>query len=145
MTQKDIAILLNEKCWFRPVNEPYIIRQIHQDIPLFSQQPVFLICDIFLQVTKKQPFELLHGGIEWPYSTILNNSGSGTGLFQDPLLLTWFNFNYSIHVPGWLLKWLNLITTHGSVSNEPISVTWLATKYLKTVNWRNHTEKWTTL
>ena len=30
---------------------------------------------------------------------------------------------YSIHVPGWLLKWLNLITAHSSVSNEPDSVT----------------------
>ena len=50
-----------------------------------------------------------------------------------------------IHVPGWLLKWLNLITAHGSVSNEPGSVTWLATKYLKAVSWRNHTEKLTTL
>ena len=62
-----------------------------------------------------------------------------------PLLLTWFNFNYSIHVPEWLQKWLNLITAPGSVSNEPGSVTWLATKYLKTVSWRNHTEKLTTL
>ena len=53
--------------------------------------------------------------------------------------------NYSIHVPGWLLKWLNLITAHDSVSNEPGSVTWLATKYLKTASWRNHTEKLTTL
>ena len=52
---------------------------------------------------------------------------------------------YSIHVPGWLQKWLNLITAPGSVSNEPGSVTWLATKYLKTVSWRNHTEKLTTL
>ena len=52
---------------------------------------------------------------------------------------------YSIHVPGWLLKWLNLITAPGSVSNEPGSVTWLATKYLKTVSWRNHTEKITPL
>ena len=51
---------------------------------------------------------------------------------------------YSIHVPGWLLKWLNLITTHGTVSNEHGSVTWLATKYLKTVSWRNHTEELTT-
>ena len=48
---------------------------------------------------------------------------------------------YSIHVPGWLQKWLNLITAPSSVSNEPGSVTWLATKYLKTVSWRNHTEK----
>ena len=54
------------------------------------------------------------------------------------------NTHYSIHVPEWLQKWLNLITTHGSVSNEPASVTWLATKYLKTVSWRNHTEKVTT-
>ena len=52
--------------------------------------------------------------------------------------------DYSIHVPGWLQKWLNLITAPGSVSNEPGSVTWLATKYLKTVSWRNHTEKLTT-
>ena len=51
---------------------------------------------------------------------------------------------YSIHVLGWLQKWLNLITAPGSVSNEPGSVTWLATKYLKTASWRNHTEKLTT-
>ena len=58
----------------------------------------------------------------------------------------WINIilHYSIHVPGWLQKWLNLITAPGSVSNEPGSVTWLATKYLKTVSWRNHTEKLTT-
>ena len=53
--------------------------------------------------------------------------------------------NYSIHVPGWLLKWLNLIIASGSVSNEPGSVTWLATKYLKNVSWRNHTKKLTIL
>ena len=53
--------------------------------------------------------------------------------------------HYSIHVLGWLQKWLNLITAPGSVSNEPGSVTWLATKYLKTVSWRNHTVKLTTL
>ena len=53
--------------------------------------------------------------------------------------------HYSIHVSGWLLKWLSLITAHGSVSNGPGSVTWLATKYLKTVSWRNDTEKLTTL
>ena len=51
---------------------------------------------------------------------------------------------YSIHVPGWMLKWLDLITAHGSVSNEPGSVTWLATKYLKTVSWKKHTEELTT-
>ena len=38
---------------------------------------------------------------------------------------------YSIHLLWWLLKWLNSITTPGSVSNEPGSVTWLATEYLK--------------
>ena len=70
------------------------------------------------------------------------------------LMVTWFtvkgvtaDISYiipnSIHVPGWLQKWLNLITAPGSVSNEPGSVTWLATKYLKTVSWRNHTEKLT--
>ena len=52
---------------------------------------------------------------------------------------------YSIHLPRWLLKWLNLITAHGSVSNEPGSVTWPATTYLKAVSWRNHTEKLTIL
>ena len=52
---------------------------------------------------------------------------------------------YNIHVLGWLLKWLNLITAPGSVSNEPRSVTWLATKYSKAVSWRNHTENSTTL
>ena len=59
-------------------------------------------------------------------------------------ILPCYNQYYSIHVPGWLQKWLNLITAPGSVSNEPGSVTWLATKYLKTVSWRNHTEKLTT-
>ena len=34
---------------------------------------------------------------------------------------------YSIRVPGWVLKCLNLITAPGSVSNQPGSVTWLAT------------------
>ena len=52
----------------------------------------------------------------------------------------------SIHrIIAYILKRMNLITAPGSVSNEPGSVTWLATKYLKTVSWRNHTEKWTTL
>ena len=57
----------------------------------------------------------------------------------------WLNASYSIHVPGGLLKWLNFITAPGSVSNEPGSVTWLATKYLKTDSWVNHTENFTTL
>ena len=45
---------------------------------------------------------------------------------------------------GWLLKWLNLITAHGSVSNEPGSVTWIATKnfencQLEKLHWKiNH-------
>ena len=38
---------------------------------------------------------------------------------------------YSIHVPGWLQKLLNLIAAPGSVSNEPSSVTWLATMYFE--------------
>ena len=59
-------------------------------------------------------------------------------------LVIWLKSNYSMHVTGWLQKWLNLITAPGSVSNEPGSVTWLATKYLKTVSWRNHAEKLTT-
>ena len=52
---------------------------------------------------------------------------------------------YSINVPGRLVKWLNLITEPGSVSNEPGSVKWLATEFFKTVSWRNHTEKFITL
>ena len=61
--------------------------------------------------------------------------------FDDVIIMN----NYSTHVPGGLLKWLNLITAPGSASNEPGSVTWLATKYLKTVSWRNHIEQLTTL
>ena len=53
--------------------------------------------------------------------------------------------NHSVQVSGWLQKWLNLITALDSVSNEPGSVTCLATKYLKTARWRNHTEKLTSL
>ena len=64
---------------------------------------------------------------------------------RRPLPVSLFVKCYSIHVPGWLQKWLNLITAPGSVSNEPGSVTWLATKYLKTVSWRNHTVKLTTM
>ena len=66
------------------------------------------------------------------------------GISRVALLFSKLYIFYSIHVPGWLQKWLNLITAPGSVSNEPGSVTWLATKYLKTVSWRNHTEKLTT-
>ena len=68
-----------------------------------------------------------------------------TGLFQQGGVRNRWDLDYSIHVPGWLQKLLNLLTAPGSVSNEPGSVTWLATKYLKTVSWRNHTEKLTTL
>ena len=71
--------------------------------------------------------------------SVISSSKFGTDKLS---LLVW---HYSIHIPGWLLKWLNLITAPGSVSNEPGSVTWLATKYLKTVSWRNHTENLTTL
>ena len=61
-----------------------------------------------------------------------------------PWITIWNVGYYSIHVLGWLLKWLNFITAHSSVDNKPGSVTWLATKYLKTVSRRNHTEKLTT-
>ena len=68
---------------------------------------------------------------------------------RTPIIALWGWFShdvfYSIHVLGWLQNWLNLITAPGSVSNEPGSVTWLATKYLKTVSWKNHTETLTTL
>ena len=40
-------------------------------------------------------------------------------------------------------NWLNLITAPGPVSNQPGSITWLATKYFKTVSWRNYTKKLT--
>ena len=51
--------------------------------------------------------------------------------------------HYSIRVPGWVLKCLNLITAPGSVSNQPGSVTWLATagiSKIHAVSWRNHIE-----
>ena len=54
---------------------------------------------------------------------------------------------YSIRVPGWVLKCLNLITAPGSVSNQPGSVTWLATagiSKIHAVSWRNHIENQTT-
>ena len=38
-----------------------------------------------------------------------------------------------------------MFTAPCSVSNEPSSVKWPATRYLKTVSWRNHPEKLTTL
>ena len=55
--------------------------------------------------------------------------------------------SYSIRVPGWVLKCLNLITAPGSVSNQPGSVTWLATagiSKIHAVSWRNHIENQTT-
>ena len=55
--------------------------------------------------------------------------------------------HYSIRVPGWVLKCLNLITAPGSVSNQPGSVTWLATagiSKIHAVSWRNHIENQTT-
>ena len=56
-------------------------------------------------------------------------------------------YYYSIRVPGWVLKCLNLITAPGSVSNQPGSVTWLATagiSKIHAVSWRNHIENQTT-
>ena len=58
-----------------------------------------------------------------------------------------FVLYYSICVPGWVLKCLNLITAPGSVSNQPGSVTWLATagiSKIHAVSWRNHIENQTT-
>ena len=58
-----------------------------------------------------------------------------------------FVYIYSIRVPGWVLKCLNLITAPGSVSNQPGSVTWLATagiSKIHAVSWRNHIENQTT-
>ena len=55
--------------------------------------------------------------------------------------------SYSIRVPGWVLKCLNLITAPGSVGNQPGSVTWLATagiSKIHAVSWRNHIENQTT-
>ena len=90
-------------------------------------------------------FAMLRCLVSWANCAILTHSK--TRLEKDNgvyCILLGFIATYSIHVPGWLLKWLNLITAPGSVSNEPGSVTWLATKYLKTVSWKNHTEKLTT-
>ena len=88
---------------------------------------------MFEIIAKDLNFKLFWGP-KWP-----NNYTS-----EAHILHTSIKYFYSIHVPGWLQKWLNLITAPGSVSNEPVSVAWLATKYLKTVSWRNHTEKLTT-
>ena len=58
-----------------------------------------------------------------------------------------FVWYYSIRVPGWVLKCLNLITAPGSVSNQPSSVTWLATagiSKIHAVSWKNHIENQTT-
>ena len=85
------------------------------------------------QFWKKKTLTTIHS---WHNPQLCNNNYNK---------VTIYNKHYSIHVPGWLQKWLNLITAPGSVSNEPGSVTWLATKYLKTVSWKNYTEKLTTL
>ena len=89
--------------------------------------------------------EICSQGSNEQYASISSDNGLAPNSRQA---IIWTSdglvYCYSIHVPGWLQKWLNLITAPGSVSNEPGSVAWLATKYLKTVSWRNHTEKLTT-
>ena len=60
-----------------------------------------------------------------------------------PLVALAYIYIYSIRVPGWVLKCLNLITAPGSVSNQPGSVTWLATagiSKIHAVSWKNHIE-----
>ena len=69
-------------------------------------------------------------------------SNAETVSIDDVIMLS-----YSIRVPGWVLKCLNLITAPGSVSNQPGSVTWLATvgiSKIHAVSWRNHIENQTT-
>ena len=99
---------------------------------------------VTLYVHPFQIYQIMVSRFKYSLNECVKGSRSGIyrglQLVQQAIMLV-----YSIHVPGWLLKWLNLITAHSSVSNEPGSVTWLATKYLKTVSWRNHTEKLTTL
>ena len=99
---------------------------------------------VTLYVHPFQIYQIMVSRFKYSLNVCVKGSRSGIyrglQLVQQAIMLV-----YSIHVPGLLLKWLNLITAHGSVSNEPGSVTWLATKYLKTVSWRNHTEKLTTL
>ena len=55
-------------------------------------------------------------------------------------------WRYNIRVLGWLLKSLNLITASGSFSDEPGSVTLLATRQPKihALSYRNGIEKLTT-
>ena len=81
---------------------------------------------------------------------------------QDKLPWTWINFashllisisssknrNVYFHIQRW--KWKPTVSVEGTDINtlhltcSPGSVTWLATKYLKNVSWRNHAEKLTT-
>ena len=77
----------------------------------------------------------------------VHNIGAWMILF--PMCVSSLNIDdiYSIRVPGWVLKCLNLITAPGSVSNQPGSVTWLATagiSKIHAVSWRNHIENQTT-
>ena len=104
----------------------------------------FLICKghsyrIWWYEWMQQPKHLMC--LKLSISVATANTKRRSNMLCGGLNMKWI---YSIHVPGWLQKWLNLITAPGSVSNEPGSVTWLATKYLKTVSWGNHTEKLTT-
>ena len=69
-----------------------------------------------------------HVALRLIYASIIGSSTKRANTWKNN---NNYKINYSIHVPGWLQKWLNLITAPGSVSNEPGSVTWLATKYLK--------------
>ena len=83
-----------------------------------------------------------HYNLRWPQSIKYN-------YWIDPYELNKMIYiiNYSIRVPGWVLKCLNLITATGSVSNQPGSVTWLATagiSKIHAVSWRNHIENQTT-
>ena len=69
------------------------------------------------------------------------------GHFSEAFTICIYIYVYSIRVPGWVLKCLNLITAPGSVSNQPGSVTWLATagiSKIHAVSWRNHIENQTT-
>ena len=129
---------------------------------VFCQSSVFVATQFTAENNKVQ---IMNPCVQAPY-TDSNNLGANRGyssnwfcLEKYPQLsaqayifgLRWVCYElvliayYSIHLPGWLQKWLNLITAPGSVSNEPGSVTWLAIKYLKSVSCRNHTEKITIL
>ena len=116
-----------------------------------------IIMPTWVKILNDLPFPLLSGLLECyqipNYPEWVNGRRSSRlSLQKSSGDMPWhkcgeWNLNYSIRVPGWVLKCLNLITAPGSVSNQPGSVTWLATagiSKIHAVSWRNHIENQTT-